>query len=246
MTPRINKLGQPIGDPVPDWTGRPPIPRTPMPGRTCDVVPLETTHASALHAAFSQDDTGKLWTYMPTGPFQSENDYADWVAGAVDSTDPLFFAIIEKATKAPLGVASFLRIQPDNGVAEVGFITFAPALQRTVMATEAMYLMMNRVLGELGYRRYEWKCDALNAPSRAAAERLGFQYDGLFKQALVYKGRNRDTAWFSILDRDWPRLEREFTRWLDPSNFDAEGRQESALRASQTGGGLNRSGPPQA
>ena len=231
MTTHLNPQGQPIGAPVPDWTGCAPIPRTPMQGRTCDVVPLDTKHSAALHAAFSQDKTGTLWTYMPTGPFTSEADYADWMAKAVDSKDPLFFAVINKANGMPVGVASFLRIQPENGVAEVGYITFSPALQRTVMATEAMYLMMKRVLGELGYRRYEWKCDALNAPSRQAAARLGFQYDGLFKQALVYKGRNRDTAWFSILDRDWPLLQKGYEAWLDPANFDDDGQQRMSLSA---------------
>lgn len=231
MTRHKNAQGQPIGAPVPDWQGCQPVPHTPMRGRTCDVVPLQTAHAAALHAAFSADETGALWTYMPTGPFQSEADYADWVAEASTSQDPLFFAIIDKTDARPVGVASFLRIQPQNGVVEVGHITFAPALQRTVMATEAMYLMMKRALGELGYRRYEWKCDALNAPSRRAAARLGFQYDGLFRQALVYKGRNRDTAWFSILDQDWPRVSTAFETWFDPANFDGAGKQRSALSA---------------
>jgi RimJ/RimL family protein N-acetyltransferase len=215
---------------MPDWKGCAPIPKTPMHGRTCDVVPLQPDHASDLHDAFTTDKTGALWTYMPTGPFQSAGDYADWVAKAAISEDPLFFAVIDKSQGKPVGVASFLRIQPENGVVEVGYITFSPALQRTVMATEAMYLMMNRTLGKLGYRRYEWKCDALNAPSRQAAARLGFQYDGLFKQALVYKGRNRDTAWYSILDHDWPRLQAGFEAWLDPANFDTTGQQKTALR----------------
>ncbi|EBA12308.1 GNAT family N-acetyltransferase [Roseobacter sp. CCS2] len=230
MIARVNAHGQPIGDPVPDWTGCAPIPNTPMHGRTCNIVPLQSQHSADLYAAFSQDDTGTLWTYMPTGPFQSQADYTNWVDSVVDSKDPLFFTVIDKSNGKPVGVASFLRIQPAHGVAEVGFITFSPALQRTVMATEAMYLMMKRVLGDLGYRRYEWKCDALNAPSRQAAARLGFQYDGLFRQALVYKGRNRDTAWFSVLDQDWPRVQAGFEAWLDPANFDDDGRQKSPLR----------------
>ncbi len=169
---------------------------------------------------------------MPTGPFGSAADYNRWIAEASTSKDPLFFAIIDRSNETPVGVASYLRIQPQNGVVEVGYITFAPALQRTRMATEAMYLMMKRALGDLGYRRYEWKCDALNAPSRRAAVRLGFQCDGVFKQAMVYKGRNRDTAWFSILDRDWPRIQRGFEAWLDPSNFDDNGSQKTALDVS--------------
>lgn len=230
MTHHTNTQGQPIGAPVPNWTGCAAIPHTPMIGRTCDVVPLTIDHSPALHAAFAADQTGALWTYMPTGPFAAEADYAAWAATACASTDPLFFAIIDKAKNTPAGVASYLRIEPDNGVAEVGYITFSPALQRTPMATEAMYLMMKRIFDELGYRRYEWKCDALNAPSRRAAERLGFRYDGLFKQARVYKGRNRDTAWFSILDKDWPHVKAGLEEWLDPSNFDDGGVQKTALR----------------
>ncbi len=225
----FNDHGQPVGAPVPNWTSCAPIPHTPMQGRTCHVVPLDPSHAAGLHAAFSADMTGALWTYMPTGPFATGADYAAWVSDACRSKDPLFFTVINQSTEDPVGVASYLRMQPANGVAEVGYITFSPALQRTPMATEAMYLMMKRVFDELGYRRYEWKCDALNAPSRRAAERLGFSYDGLFKQALVYKGRNRDTAWFSILDKDWPRLRTAFETWLDPENFDASGHQKQRL-----------------
>lgn len=232
MTQHFNAHGQPIGAPVPDWTGCAPIPRTPMHGRTCDVIPLEPAHATALHAAFSTDKTGTLWTYMPTGPFDTKADYSAWVEEACKSKDPLFFTIMDRGTHRPVGVASFLRVQPENGVVEVGYITFSPALQRTPMATEAMFLMMKRALGELGYRRYEWKCDALNTPSRQAATRLGFQYDGLFRQALVYKGRNRDTAWYSVLDQDWPRVEAAFNAWLDSANFDAAGQQRTSLQAS--------------
>jgi len=232
MTQRVNSQGQPIGNHIPDWKGCATIPHSTMRGRTCDVVPLHQDHCADLHAAFSKDTSGALWTYMPVGPFETVADYADWVARACQSRDPLFFAVIDKSTGQAVGVASYLRIQPESGVVEVGYITLSPQLQRTVMATEAMYLMMKRALGELGYRRYEWKCDALNAPSRKAAERLGFQYDGLFKQALVYKGRNRDTAWFSVLDQDWPRVKAGFEAWLDPANFDADGKQKSPLRTS--------------
>jgi RimJ/RimL family protein N-acetyltransferase len=234
MTDDTNDQGQPIGAPVPNWTGCAPIPRTPMRGRTCDVIPLAPSHSAGLHAAFSADQTGTLWTYMPAGPFADEAAYAAWVDDACQSSDPLFFAIIDKSSGKPVGVASFLRIQPENGVAEVGYITFSPALQRTVMATEAMYLMMVRVFDDLGYRRYEWKCDALNAASRKAAARLGFSYDGLFKQALVYKGRNRDTAWFSILDKDWPRIKSCFENWIAPENFDDAGQQRHPLAVAPT------------
>lgn len=230
MTHHINDQGQPIGAPVPDWRGCANIPHTPMVGRTCDVVPLTADHGSALHTAFAADKTGTLWTYMPVGPFVSEADYATWLETACKSKDPLFFTVIDKTNRKPVGVASYLRIQPENGVVEVGYITFSPALQRTAMATEAMYLMMKRAFEECGYRRYEWKCDALNAPSRRAAERLGFRYDGLFQQALVYKGRNRDTAWFSILDKDWPKVKAGLEVWLAPSNFDEDGKQKTILQ----------------
>ena len=231
-----NAQRQPIGAPVPDWKGCPALDSSPLHGRTCDVVALRPSHTSELHKAFSQDKTGALWAYMPTGPFASEAAYSAWVETACQSTDPLFFTIIDRSNELPIGVASYLRIQPENGVAEVGYITFSPALQRTVMATEAMYLMMKRVFDDLGYRRYEWKCDALNTPSQRAAKRLGFSYDGLFKQALVYKGRNRDTAWFSILDKDWPAIKAAFEAWLDPANFDKNGQQRKALRIHPLGG----------
>jgi RimJ/RimL family protein N-acetyltransferase len=150
--------------------------------------------------------------------------------------DPLFHAILDGGTGRAVGVASYLRIDPPVGVIEVGHINYSPALQGTTAATEAMYLMMRRVFDELGYRRYEWKCDALNAPSRAAAERLGFVFEGIFRQATIYKGRNRDTAWYSIVDGEWPRLRDAFERWLDPANFDAQGRQRQRLSELTTAG----------
>jgi RimJ/RimL family protein N-acetyltransferase len=142
--------------------------------------------------------------------------------------DPLFFAIVDRTTSAPLGVASWLRIDPRAGSIEVGHLHFSPRLQRTPHATEAMFLMMQRAF-ELGYRRYEWKCDALNAPSRAAAQRLGLSFEGVFRQAWVVKGRNRDTAWYAAIDTEWPALRAAFTPWLDPANFDAAGRQRTRL-----------------
>jgi len=151
--------------------------------------------------------------------------------------DPLFHAIVERKTGEAVGVASYLRIDPANGVIEVGHINYSPLLQRTRAATEAMFLMMRRVFDELGYRRYEWKCDALNAPSRAAAGRYGFRFEGIFRQATVYKGRNRDTAWYAIIDKDWPALKAAYERWLAPENFDAEGRQRVRLAALVEGTG---------
>ena len=150
------------------------------------------------------------------------------MASAVASDDPLFHAIVDTATGKAVGIATYMRIDPRHGVIEVGNLNFSPLLQRKPAATEAIYLMMKRVF-EMGYRRYEWKCDSLNAPSRAAAQRLGFSYEGIFRQASVYKGRSRDTAWYAMIDKEWPELDRAFRRWLDPKNVDAQGRQRERL-----------------
>jgi RimJ/RimL family protein N-acetyltransferase len=225
-----NELGQPIGPPLPGWSARPRPPRTPIEGRFCRVEPLDPErHAAELFAANGEDAEGRNWTYLPYGPFASFAPFLAWVETASRTADPLRHAIIELGSGEAVGVASLMRIDATAGVIEVGGITYSPRLQRRPAATEAMYLLMRRVFDELGYRRYEWKCDALNAPSRAAALRLGFRYEGLFRQATVYKGRSRDTAWFSILDSEWPALRTAFERWLDPANFDAAGRQHARL-----------------
>jgi RimJ/RimL family protein N-acetyltransferase len=201
-----------------------------MSGRVTLVEPLDPArHGSDLWAAFAADRDGRGWTYFTYGPFADERAFRTWLDAAAAREDPLFHAVIDRASGTALGVASYLRIDAGNGVIEVGHIHFAPSLQRTIVASEAMYLMMARVFDELGYRRYEWKCNALNAPSRAAALRLGFRYEGTFRQAQVVKGRNRDTAWFSIVDGEWPALKASFRRWLDPANFDAAGRQRQNL-----------------
>jgi len=185
-------------------------------------------HAEDLFRANAQDARGSLWTYMSYGPFADQATYRDWMAATCIASDPLFFAIIDLARGVAVGLASYLRIDPANGCIEVGHLAFSPLLQRTAAATEAMYLMMQRVFAA-GYRRYEWKCDALNAASRAAAERLGFYYEGLFRQATVVKARNRDTAWYSILDGEWPLIDAAFRAWLAPGNFDSSGRQRISL-----------------
>ncbi|GGL52032.1 N-acetyltransferase [Wenxinia marina] len=187
------------------------------------------THHAALFDAFAKDADARNWTYLPYGPFGSTADLRDWMERTCTGDDPLFHTILD-GEGVPSGLASFLRIDPGNGVIEIGHIHLSPRLQGTAASTEMQALMMGRVFDELGYRRYEWKCDALNAPSRRAAERLGFTYEGTFRQATVYKGRNRDTAWFSILDTEWPERKARFTRWLDRSNFDANGRQKTPLQ----------------
>ncbi len=232
MAPPVNEFSQPIGEPLPGWTARAQPPRTAMQGRLCRLEPLSAArHAAALFEAHALDAEGRNWTYLPYGPFESAAAYTRWAEQAERQADPQFHAIVLEPSERPVGVASFLRIEPAMGVIEVGHLAYSPVLQRTPAATEAMFLMMRRVFAELGYRRYEWKCDALNAPSRRAAERLGFRYEGTFRQMHVVKGRNRDTAWFSIIDSEWPALEHAFTRWLAPENFDAAGRQQLSLAA---------------
>jgi RimJ/RimL family protein N-acetyltransferase len=230
MAEHVNRLGQPIGFPLPGWTARPRPPRTAMVGQWCTVEPIDPArHAADLYAAYALDKEGRNWTYLPYGPFAQFEEYRDWLERACVGDDPLVHTIIERSSGRAAGVASLMRIDSPAGVIEVGGINYAPPLQRTPAATEAMYLMMRRVFDELGYRRYEWKCDALNAPSRAAAQRLGFRYEGLFRQATVTKMRNRDTCWFSILDSEWSALKQAFERWLDPSNFDTTRRQRQSL-----------------
>ena len=228
--PRVNELGQPIGEPLPHWRPRPLPPRQPMEGTWCRLEPLDPDrHAESLFEAKSQDASGRNWTYLPVGPFPDFPSYRAWLEGVAAAEDPLFHSVLDSRSGRALGVASFLRLQPELGVIEVGHIHFSPALQKNRMATEAMYLMMRRVFDELGYRRYEWKCDALNAPSRQAATRLGFTYEGIFRQATIYKGRNRDTAWYSIIDKEWPEVRAAFEAWLEPANFDGEGQQKRSL-----------------
>jgi RimJ/RimL family protein N-acetyltransferase len=181
--------------------------------------------------ANSADAVGRNWTYLPEdqGPHPSLDLYRRWAEAVACGDDPLWHAIIDSETGRATRVAAYARIDRTSGVIEVGGINYGPRLQRRPVATEAMYLMMRRVFDELGYRRYEWKCDSLNAPSQSAALRLGFRYEGLFRQAVVYKGRSRDTTWFSVVDSEWPALRRGFERWLDPANFDSEGRQRASL-----------------
>ena len=185
-------------------------------------------HAVDLHNAYSLDTEHRIWTYLAYGPFESAQAYRNWVSAAYRSDDPMFYAIVDKGSNRALGVASYLRVNPTDGVIEVGHINYSPLLQKTIMASEAMYLMMKHVFDDLNYRRYEWKCDALNAPSRQAAKRLGFSFEGVFRQATMYKNRNRDTAWFSIIDLEWPSLNHAYQQWLAPDNFN-DGKQRRSL-----------------
>ncbi|MGE0610989.1 MAG: GNAT family N-acetyltransferase [Hyphomicrobiales bacterium] len=215
------------GPEVAGWTARPLPPRKPLQGRLCRVEPLGPRHAEDLFAANSGDFD--QWMYSAYGPFDRLEDYGRWVRDVSARDDPLFHAIVDLRSGKAVGVASYMRIDPANGVIEVGNIRYAPELKRGTVATEAMYLMMARAFDELGYRRYEWKCDSLNWPSRRAAERLGFRFEGLFRQHMVVRGRSRDTAWFSIVDSEWPALKRAFEGWLSPGNFDSAGIQVKRL-----------------
>jgi RimJ/RimL family protein N-acetyltransferase len=226
----INALGQPIGLPVLGWAPRQRPPLSPMDGRCCRVEALDPErHARELFATYSADREGRMWTYLPWGPYGDFDTFLSATKAGLDRSDFITYAVIGVVDDKALGITSFLNINPSAGSIEVGGITYSPALQRTPAGTEAMYLMMRRAFDELRYRRYEWKCNALNAPSRAAAERYGFRYEGLFRQADLVKGRNRDTAWYSIIDSEWPVVKAAFERWLDPGNFDADGRQRRSL-----------------
>ncbi len=228
---RTNRLGQPIGADLAQWQGAAVPDRETLVGRRCRLEALDAErHAEPLHAAYCEDGDGRNWTYLPYGPFSSATEYRRWAERMQSEADPIAFAIVDAAHDRAVGVATFLRIDPPNGSIEVGHLSFAPALQRSPTSTEAMYLMMRRVFEDWGYRRYEWKCDSLNAPSLAAARRLGFRFEGTFRNHVVMKGRNRDTSWLSILDDEWPALRDGLEAWLDPSNFDASDRQRRALR----------------
>jgi RimJ/RimL family protein N-acetyltransferase len=232
MTEHTNLLGQPIGFPVAGWAPRERPPRTPVVGRFCRVEPLDADlHAAQLHEANSEDRDGRMWTYLPWGPFADFAEYLAATRAFLRREGYVTYAVIDAASGKAVGVASYLNINLAAGSVEVGGIAYAPVLQKKPAGTEAMFLMMRRAFDELGYRRYEWKCNALNAPSRAAALRYGFRFEGIFRQADVIKGHNRDTAWLSITDAEWPAIKAAFERWLDPGNFDTDGRQRISLSA---------------
>ncbi len=215
-----------LGRVVRDWTPPPRPGEAALEGRTVRLEPLSAdAHAADLFRAFSGHDG--LWDFMPYGPFSSAAAYHRWAKEREAGADPRFFVLRSRATGQCGGIASYLRITPEAGSIEVGHICIAPELQRGLAATEAMWLMMDWAF-RAGYRRYEWKCNALNRASRRAAERLGFSYEGVFRNHMVIKGRNRDTAWFAVTCEDWPALSEAFRAWLSPANFDAEGRQRKS------------------
>ena len=221
-----DQFGLPVGAPVAEWTARPLPPRTPLRGRYCRLDPVDVERDSRqLYEAYATAPDHRDWTYLPASGFDDHESYRQHLAAQAGAADPMHHTITDLALGRAVGTAALMRIDPDNGVIEVGHITYSPLIQRTRAGTEAMYLLMRRVFDELGYRRYEWKCDSLNAPSRTAALRYGFQFEGIFRKAVVYKGRNRDTAWFSIVDDEWPGIKDGLEAWLAPANFNSGGRQ---------------------
>jgi RimJ/RimL family protein N-acetyltransferase len=220
-----------LGAPLPDWTPRPaPQPLT-IEGRYCRVEPLDMArHGDDLIAAFRATEIAS-WTHLFVGPFADDDAIRTWLTGCANSDSYVYFAVIDRASGRAGGVCAYMRPDPANGVVEIGSIHYADLLKRKPATTEAMYLLMRYVFDDLGYRRYEWKCNAFNTPSRRAALRLGFRFEGIFRNHLVVKGHNRDTAWFSVIDSEWPALRATFEGWLAPENFDNEGRQRKSLAA---------------
>jgi len=227
-----NNLDQTIGFPLPDWQACERPPSTSIQGNYCRVEKLDVEkHAEDLFDAYAKDTNHGNWTYLPYGPFSNFTDFKTWLINSCCNDDPFFHTVIDLKTEKAVGIASYLRIEPEIGVIEVGHIHFSPLMQRTPVSTEALYLLMRRVFDELGYRRFEWKCDSLNAPSCKAAQRLGFIPEGIFRQLTMYKNRNRDTAWFAIIDNDWPALKTMFEAWLNAENFDESGKQKQSLES---------------
>ena len=199
-------------------------------GRWITLAPLDAEkHAEALYGGSHGGDRDRVWTYLPYGPFRSLGEFVADIELKARSADPLFFAVVDNASGEAVGYQSLMRIDPANRAIEVGHVMYALAMQRTAGATEAQYLFARYVFDALGNRRYEWKCDNLNAPSKQAAGRFGLTFEGVFRQHMIVKGRNRDTAWFAMLDGEWPARKAAYERWLSPDNFDADGRQRQRL-----------------
>ncbi len=231
-----NAYGQTTGAPVAGWTTRALPDASVMEGRFCRLEPLASRHADALFDAYQAAEDGRDWTYLPVERFDDRSLFSAHVAGQAASSDPRHYAIIDSASGRPVGSAALMRADPANGVIEVGHVAYSPLLQRRAAGTEAIALLMRRVFDDLGYRRLEWKCDSLNSPSRRAALRYGFSFEGIFRQAVVTKGRNRDTAWYAIIDEDWPACRAALDAWLSPENFDACLAQRRTLAACRANG----------
>jgi RimJ/RimL family protein N-acetyltransferase len=227
--PEVNEYGVQVGDLVPGWSPRPRPGPTALTGRYVGLEPLSPTHSQALYDALCNPGDEELWTYRPTDPPADVPAMTALIEQHLAASDMVSFALVPVGEPAQ-GIASYLRIEPAHGQVEIAGVLFARTLQRSRAATEAIHLSMRHAFDDLGYRRFEWKCDSLNEPSRRAAARLGFTYEGRFRNHMVTKGRNRDTDWFSVTDGEWPAVRAEHQRWLDPANFDADGRQLTRLR----------------
>lgn len=221
-----NQFGQLLGNPVENWTPcQQPI-KTILQGKYCILEPIEINkHAVKLFDVLAINNQGESWTYLPYGPFDTLSEFKDWLAKTISDNDTLLYAILDAKTQEPIGISGYLRINPEHGVIEIGHLHFSKLLKQTPLATEAIYLMLRLAFDEQGYRRCEWKCNDLNEPSRRAAERFGFTFEGIFRQNYVFKNHNRDTAWFSIINSEWEAIKQKFEKWLHPNNFDAKGQQ---------------------
>ena len=226
---KTNEFGQVIGEAVPGFTpgGLPTV--ASIEGRDTRLEKLNESHKEALYAVYGPDTPAQMWTYLAGSSVANEVEWDDLFDRLLRDSSKFYYVILDKNTKKALGTFALMRLDTANRVVEIGSVTYLPDLQRTRIATEAQYLMARYVFEEMGYRRYEWKCDALNEPSKRAAERLGFTYEGRFRQAVVYKGRTRDTDWYSMIDQEWPKLKERFEKWLHPENFNEEGVQYYSL-----------------
>lgn len=223
---KLNEFNQILGSEVPNWSGVKKPTLKIMQGNYCVLEVLDIDkHGEKLYQALNKDNKGESWTYLPIGPFATSKEFNAWLKQFSSKDDTLVYVVLDINSKQPLGMASYLRMEPTHGVIEVGAIHYSKELKNTAAATEVMYLMMAYVFDDLHYRRYEWKCNTLNEASKSAALRLGFKFEGIFRQSNVFKNRNRDTAWYSIIDSEWPDIKKRFQAWLSPDNFDAEGKQ---------------------
>ncbi|WP_368644147.1 GNAT family N-acetyltransferase (plasmid) [Vibrio sp. HB236076] len=230
MSVRLNEFEQPIGRDLTGWVAAKLPEKTTLTGQFCRLERLDTArHVEALYDAFQDSPDARHWTYLPYGPFGSCEEYREFLMGMQEQSDPFHYTVIDNATDKPVGTVALMRIDSANGVIEIGHVVYSPRMQRTPMSTEVMALLQAYVFEELGYRRLEWKCDSLNKPSRAAAQRFGFTFEGVFRQLQVTQGRNRDTAWYSLLDSEYAALKSAYQAWLAAGNFDESGQQLSKL-----------------
>ncbi len=228
----LNHFGQPIGDEVPEWQPRPLPERTTLEGQYCYLEPLDVSkHSESLFDAWHSIDDDRDWTYFSIDRPATQHECDTYITKISSLKDPLYFAVIDKATQHAIGGVSLMRIDAANGVAEIGWVNWSPLMKRSRFGTEAIYLLLSYLFDSLGYRRCEWKCNSLNDASNLAARRLGFQYEGTFRQALLTKGHNRDTCWYSIIDQEWQPIKTAFNQWLSSENFSADGQQKQKLES---------------